>query len=111
MSRADREALVRAALEEAAKCILDRGIWFLDDVTEKVIINNMADAIRALDPTTIAAGVELELPPDGSTLRTLGERLWDKYHIESDESLEECIERTIDGWKRRALKAESKLVR
>ncbi len=32
--------------------------------------------------------------------------LWDKYRIESDESFTECIDRTIDGWKQRALKAE-----
>ncbi len=32
--------------------------------------------------------------------------IWDKYRIESDESFTECIERTIEGWRKRALKAE-----
>lgn len=32
-----------------------------------------------------------------------------KWGIETDESLTECVERNIDGWKPRALKAESEL--
>jgi tetratricopeptide (TPR) repeat protein len=35
--------------------------------------------------------------------------LWDKYHIESDESFTECVERNIDGWKQRTLRAEAAL--
>lgn len=40
-----------------------------------------------------------------------GERntLLAKWGIESDESLTECVERNIDGWKQRALKAEARI--
>ena len=34
------------------------------------------------------------------------EQLMAKWAIESDESLTECVERNIDGWKKRCLKAE-----
>lgn len=53
----------------------------------------------------------------GTLLRMLDEAaaerktLMARWAIETDESLTECVERNIDGWKQRALKAEAREAR